>query len=120
MRLLAETIRRSSASNFARAASDDGLPEDTNAFPVLLLLISVARLGHVEAVAVYTMARTLGTLNAMAISQHEGGGGSVTYADEKVSKLEASNTLPTIATEVSLGATSKVPPMHVHCSRRVW
>lgn len=98
MRLLAETIRRSTSSSFA--AADDGLPTDTNAFPALLLLLSVVRQGHLEAVAVYTMARTLGTLNAKAISQYEGGGGSVTYPDEKVSVSEASNTQLAIAVEV--------------------
>jgi len=98
MRLLAETIRRSSTTSSSPA--DDGLPRDTNAFPVLLLALAVARQGHLEAVAVYTMARTLGTLNAQAISQYEGVGSTVACADEKVSKIEGSNTLPSIAAEV--------------------
>ena len=75
------------------------MARETNAFPVLLLLVSVARQGHIEAVAVYTVARALGVLNAQAISAHEGIG-APTYLDAKVSELEATNTLLPIAFEL--------------------
>jgi len=96
LRLLANTLRRSGSAN--GIIGDDSLKPETNAFPLLLLLLCVARQGHIEAAAVYAISRALGTLNAEAISEREGFGQS-TSLDVKVSETEATNTLLPIAVE---------------------
>jgi hypothetical protein len=95
--LVGSTIRRSAAQGFAPA--DGGLGPETNAFPLLLLLVCVGRQGHIEAAAVYAMARAIGTLNSKAIAAHEGFDVS-TAPDARVSEAEASNTIFPIVVEL--------------------
>ena len=95
--LLGSTIRRSSAQSFAPA--DGGLGPETNAFPLLLLLVCVGRQGHVEAAAVYSIARAIGTLNSQAIAAREGFDVSAA-PDARVSEAEASNTIRPIVVEL--------------------
>ena len=51
----------------------------------------MGRQGHIEAAAVYAMARAIGTLNLEAIAAHEGFDVS-TASDARVAEAEASNT----------------------------
>ena len=95
--LVGSTIRRSAAQGFAPA--DGGLGPETNAFPLLLLIVCVGRQGHIEAAAVYAMARAIGTLNSEAIAAHEGFDVS-TAPDARVSEAEASNTIFPIVVEL--------------------
>ena len=95
--LLAKTIKRSESAAVASADAEDA-PE-TNAFPLLLLLVCVFRQGNIEAPAVYSLARALSTLNARALAAHEGFGESA-YLDAKVSETESTNTLLPIAVEL--------------------
>jgi hypothetical protein len=91
---LARTIRRSSSDARAR---DDELPD--NAFPLLLLLVCVARQGNLEAAAVYQLARSLGALNNRVMAEREGFGGTA-YLDTRVSEAEGTNTVLPIAIEL--------------------
>lgn len=50
----------------------DSTVQDSNLFPLLLLLLPVARQGHVEAAAIYVIARHLGSLNSDALAAREG------------------------------------------------
>ena len=95
--LLGSTIRRSTAQGFAPA--DGGLGPETNAFPLLLLLVCVGRQGHIEAAAVYAIARAIGTLNSQAIAAREGFDVSAA-PDARVSEAEASNTIFPIVVEL--------------------
>jgi len=71
-----------------------------NFFPLLLLILAVARQGNVEAAAVYIIARTLGNMNAEALARYEGFD-SPTFADERTSTAEASNTFVPIFLEAA-------------------
>jgi len=71
-----------------------------NFFPLLLLLLAVARQGNIEAAAVYIIARTLGNMNAEALARYEGFD-SPTFADERTSSSEASNTFVPIVLEAA-------------------
>ena len=90
MSLVGSTIRRSGGS--LRLGEEEGVLSDRIiAFPLLLLLVCVGRQGHIEAAAVYAMARAVGTLNLEAIAAHEGFDVS-TASDARVAEAEASNT----------------------------
>ena len=94
MTLLADTLRRS-VSN--RLATEYG--SSSNLFPLLLMAMPIARLGHIEAAAIYVLARALGSLNAEALRQSEGFGGASTFTERDVSMVEAMNTEQTILSE---------------------
>ena len=98
MSLVGSTIRRSGGS--LRLGEDELILTDrTVAFPLLLLLVCVGRQGHIEAAAVYAMARAVGTLNLEAIAAHEGFDVS-TASDARVVEAEASNTFLPIFDEL--------------------
>ena len=98
MSLVGSTIRRSGGS--LRLGEEEGVLSDRIiAFPLLLLLVCVGRQGHIEAAAVYAMARAVGTLNLEAIAAHEGFDVS-TASDARVVEAEASNTFLPIFDEL--------------------
>ena len=82
-----------------------------NFFPLLLLLLAVARQGNIEAAAVYIIARTLGNMNAEALARYEGFD-SPTFADERTSSSEASNTVRRASHTHTQTPTH--PPTHTH------
>lgn len=87
-------LRASSASH--RVGEE---AHESNLFPLLLLLLPVARQGHVEAAAVYVLARTLGGLNAAALAARAGFGAPA-HPQREVSRLENHNTEQAILNEL--------------------
>ena len=94
MALLAETLR---ASGSKRLRGGGG--EESNLFPLLLMALPIGRLGHVEAAAIYVIARSLGTLNAEALAATEGFG-MTAYPDRDLSLVENYNTEQAIMNEL--------------------
>lgn len=93
MVLLADTLRRSASNRLGEGYSG------SNLFPLLLLAVPVARQGHVEAAAVYVLARLLGSLNAETLRNAEGFGGGTVFPERDVALVEAMNTEQTIVSE---------------------
>ena len=89
--LLGETLKRSSSTRLNEQ-------QESNLFPLLLMVVSVARQGHTEAAAIYVLARTLGSLNAAALRTREGFGAS-SFPERDVSLVEGMNTEQKIVAE---------------------
>ena len=89
--MLAETLRASASNRFGA--------QESNLFPLLLILLPIARLGHVEAAAVYVIARMLGSLNTEAMAIREGFGVTA-FPDRDLSQIENYNTEQTILNEL--------------------
>lgn len=92
MVLLADTLRRSASNRLGEGYGG------SNLFPLLLMAVPIARQGHIEAAAVYVLARLLGTLNSEALRNAEGFGAS-TFPERDVALVEAMNTEQTIVSE---------------------
>ena len=107
--LLARTIRRSAD---AKTSSNADADLADNAFPLLLLLVCVARQGNIEAAAVYQIARTLGAINNRVIAEREGFGVTMS-PDTRVSEAEGSNTLWPIVAELYQLLEKEVAPYAV-------
>jgi hypothetical protein len=90
---LGETLEASASTRSSSGRDDSSL------FPLLLLMVPVARLGHVEAVAIYCVARALAGLNTKALAAREGFG-STAYPERDLSVLENYNTEQTILSEL--------------------
>ena len=91
MALLGETLRASASNRFGG--------QESNLFPLLLMMLPIARLGHIEAAAIYVIARMLGSLNTEAMAASEGFGATA-YPDRDLSVIENYNTEQTIINEL--------------------
>ena len=89
--LLGETLTQSDAGSASESS-------ESNLFPLLLMALPVARQGHIEAAAVYCIARTLSSLNTEALAAREGFGVTA-FPERTVSAVEGRNTEQTILRE---------------------
>ena len=102
-RVLGITLRRSSRTKWA----DEDDEDVENLFPVVLFVLTVLRLGHSEAVAIYSAARILGRRNAEMLARYEGFDAPV-FPDQRVAEAETTSTVAPILMGVFNGFTEEL------------